>query len=271
MIRGMGWQRDLPDFRDYNTNTDEIKRILDASNTLKSNVTNPESVDLREWCSPIEDQQYIGSCTAHAGVGLMEYYQRRVYGKHLDLSRLFLYKVTRRLLGWQGDTGGYLRTTMQAMAMFGVPLEKHYPYQPEEYENEPQAFDYAMAHNFQAMKYFRLDSNGISGQMLLDHIKWMLAAGLPCMFGFTVYSSLTNDGWIPFPNKNDTLQGGHAIVAVGYNDTMGGGALKIRNSWGTSWGHDGYGWLPYDYVLRGLASDFWSMAEAGFVDSDLFA
>ena len=268
MKYSLGWHRDLPDVRDYTRDTTEVKEILAHSDRLKESTTTV-GIDLREWCSPIEDQGHIGSCTAHAGVGLLEYYQRRVYGKHLDLSRLFLYKTTRRLMGWMGDTGAYLRTTMQAMVMFGVPLEKHYAYIPAAFDNEPSAFDYAMAQNYKSLKYFRLDSGGIKGDMLLEHIKWMLAAGLPSMFGFTVYSSLSDKAWIPYPEEGDTVEGGHAVVAVGYDDDEN--ALLIRNSWGTSWGDNGYGYLPYDYVRDGLATDFWTMAEAGFVDSELFA
>lgn len=267
----MGWQPDLPDIRDFTIETPAVKGILDKSAPLKSyRSALPDDVDLRKWCSPIEDQEDIGSCTANAGVGLMEYYQRRVFGKHLDLSRLFLYKTTRNLLGWDGDTGAYLRTTMKAMVMLGVCPESHLPYNTFDFDEEPEAFHYALAQNFQSVKYFRLDVFGIQGQMLLDQIKWMLAAGLPSMFGFTVYDSISNDGWIPFPKEGDKVAGGHAIVAVGYDDQQGNGALLIRNSWGTNWGHDGYGWLPYEYVLRGLASDFWCMSQAEFVDSDLF-
>ena len=75
----------------------------------------PDSVDLKEWCSPIEDQGELGSCTAQAGVALVEYFERRAFGKHLDASRLFLYKATRNMLHWTGDTGAFLRTTMGAI------------------------------------------------------------------------------------------------------------------------------------------------------------
>jgi C1A family cysteine protease len=111
-LKGMGWERDLPDFRDLTPQSSSIKGIRSQSKRLQKTVKAvPSSVDLREWCSPIEDQEDLGSCTANAGVGLLEYFQRRAYGKHRDGSRLFLYKATRNLLGWVGDQGAYLRTT----------------------------------------------------------------------------------------------------------------------------------------------------------------
>jgi C1A family cysteine protease len=276
---GMGYLRDLPDIRDYHVESDPIRKILKGSKPLKDAVKSTlTKVDLRDWCSPIEDQESIGSCTAHAGVGMLEYYQRRAFGKHIDASRLFLYKATRNLLGWTGDTGAYLRDTMKAMVMCGVPPEKYWPYEIAKYDEEPSAFLYALGDNYQAIKYYRLDPAGTTRAQRLEAIKNNLAAGLPSMFGFTVYSSIPGSGdgkgEIPFPQAGDTVQGGHAVLAVGYDDAKkigsAKGALLIRNSWGTSWGADGYGWLPYDYVLKGLANDFWSLVQADFVDTDLF-
>src|SRR5512137_2089688 len=121
-IGGTGWRRDLPDFRDYTTDTIEVKEVLARSKPVGTvRATLPTSVDLAPWCSSIEDQGDLGSCTAHAGVGLFEYFERRAFDNYLDGSRLFLYKATRNLLGWTGDTGAYLRTTMKAMVLFGTP------------------------------------------------------------------------------------------------------------------------------------------------------
>jgi C1A family cysteine protease len=282
---GLGWLPDYPDFRDYTEDEKSVKAMLTkvgVTKTLKAAL--PTSVDLRAWCPPVENQGSIGSCTANAGVAIFEYFERRAFGKHIDASRLFLYKTTRNMLHWTGDTGAFLRTTMGAMVLFGVPPEEYWPYVIADYEKEPSAFCYAFALSYKAISYYRLDPPGTTKSALLTHIKTNLAGGLPSMFGFTVYSSYTQSnstGKIPYPTKGEKIVGGHAVVAVGYDDsvkiknTSAGateykGALLIRNSWGTGWGNNGYGWLPYEYVLKGLAVDWWSMIKAEWVDTGAF-
>jgi len=243
----------------------------------------PGSVDLKDWCSQIENQESLGSCTANAGVGLVEYYERRAFGRHIDASRLFLYKLTRNLLGWTGDTGAFLRTTMAAMVLFGVSPREHWPYIVTDFDKEPSSFCYAFAQNYQTIQYFRLDPPNTPKDLLLKRIKSLLAAGLPSMFGFTVFSSIGqvgNDGKIPYPCQGERILGGHAIVAVGYDDEVEienttceaktTGALLIRNSWGTAWGNEGYGWLPYEYILEGLAIDWWLLLKNEWVDTKKF-
>ncbi len=286
---GMGWLPDYPDFRDYTATHVEVKPALDrarekAGIASRRNSDLPTAVDIRRWCPPVEDQGNLGSCTANAGVGVVEYFVKRAYGKDLDASRLFLYKVTRRLAHLEGDSGAFLRTTMGALALFGVPPEEYWPYEIDRFDEEPPAFCYAFAQNYQAIKYFRLDPPGSEGDEVLQRIKSNLASGIPAMFGFTVYTSISQastDGKIPFPAPGEKIEGGHAVVAVGYDDSVKiknvagegfetKGALLIRNSWGISWGDKGYGWLPYEYALTGLARDWWCLISAEWVDAEEF-
>lgn len=278
LLGSTGWRRDLPDFRDYTRESEKIDRVLSLPSipTETSPALVAAGVDLRKWCSSVENQQSLGSCTANAGVAMMEYYQKRLYGQYLDGSRLFLYKATRSLLGWVGDTGATIRATMKAMTLFGIPPEEYWPYDINKFEEEPPAFVYALAQNYQALHYYRLDPPGRPLDQVLLMIKKNLVAGMPIMFGFSVYSSMPGIGQgvdIPFPKEGDALLGGHAVMACGFDPArqIGDctGALLIRNSWGLEFGDGGYGWMPESYVLKGLACDFWALVKAEFANTSL--
>lgn len=296
--RKFGWRRDLPDFRDYTVehnqlserlkllgNQEPVREILKKTGVTKRQAKKiPAKVDLRKWCSPIEHQGNIGSCTAQSGVGILEYFEKRSFGKIIDASRLFLYKTTRNLMKETGDCGGFLRYTMGAMALFGLPPEEYWPYDEDQFDEEPPAFCYSYAQNYQSLQYYRHDPSETPRKTILESVKTHLAAGLPSMFGFTVYSSYVQadkNGMIPYPTKNERIAGGHAIVAVGYDDKLkiknenpGGsettGAILIRNSWGKEWGEQGCGWLPYEYILKGVADEWWSLIKNEWIESGEF-
>lgn len=286
---GLGWLRDTPDFRD--TTLKELSarfakraevRDREAYDRVVSALKKaapmalPPAVDNSAECSPIEHQGHLGSCTAHAAVGMIEYMERRAFNTYIDASRLFVYKTTRDLLGWTGDTGAFLRTTMKALTLFGAPPESDWPYAINRFDQEPTSYLYAYAGNYKALQYMRLDPSGQPAANTLIEIKKALSRRYVAMFGFSVFSSLTNDAHIPFPTPQDRQVGGHAVLAIGYDDNVQcpncktRGALRIRNSWGPTWGNHGYGWLPYDYVLAGLAVDFWTCYKFDWVNTGVF-
>ncbi len=273
----MGWLRDWPDFRDYTLGHDKIAPLFKAAEGASP------AVDLRQYCSPVEDQGNIGSCTLNALAGLVEYHERRTRGKFLDVSRLFLYKASKNMLHWSGDTGMFVRTAMGALKLFGACPEAYWPYDVSKLDEEPPAFCYAFGQSFQSISYYRLDN--VSFNSLVARIKGILTRKQAVVFGFTAYSSIVeagaNGGLIPYPIEGESAIGGHAVLAVGYDDdkvikgqtpnapaTMG--AFLIKNSWGEGWGDAGYGWLPYYYAMTGLTADWWALTKAEWVETGSF-
>src|ERR1051326_2072793 len=287
VLRGMGWLPDVPSVRDYSTSHPEIRPLLAKTRVTESLAAPPalpDKVDLRAHFPPVVDQQNLGACTANAAAALIGYFEKKALGRSANASRLFIYKAMRNLTGTKGDAGAYLRTTMEALALFGAPPEDYWPYDGSaessnnHFDMEPNAFCYAFARNFTAMKYVRLDPVRDTPQQTLGNIRVYLSAGLPSIFGFPAYDEYMNagpDGKVAFPAFSSQLQGGHANAAVGYDDhlTIGAdtGALLVRNSWGTGWGMQGYGWLPYKYVTQNLAVDWWTAVKQSWIDTGQFA
>jgi C1A family cysteine protease len=260
----MGFRRDLPDFRDLSFEDHEIQGIFRISTPYKAATSPgavlPASVDLRKWCTRVRDQGALHASTAFAVTGLIEYFDRRAFAKHTDYSALFLYRATRDLLGIAGDDGAELRSTLKALATFGIP-----------------AFCYSFDEQFRTMRYFRLDGALPDPKATLLNLRRCLAARMPAVFGLSIYSSFPVAGEgseIRMPEPGERLLGGQALMAVGYDDErMIGpdqGAVLVRNSWGAEWGDKGYAWLPYRYVEEGLAVDWWTLVRSDFVNTDLF-
>ena len=234
------WKRDLPDRRDH---------VYQLAKTAL-----PTSVDLRNFCSPIEDQGNLGSCTAQAIAGQIELINRKNTKTH-DVSRLFIYYQERLLEGTiRYDSGAYIRDGLKAVNKYGAPLESIWPYSIRAFAAKPTAGAYADA--------LRRRVNGYARCVDFAAVKNALAAGNPVTVGFSVYSSFegtlnNTTGMMPYPNTaTESYLGGHAVCLVGYRDSDS--RFIARNSWGTSWGNNGYFYMPYQVIQNtSMSSDFW--------------
>lgn len=283
---GTGYLVDPYSAKDY-TLEDTIKHKFFDDKTLKTiqKSAYPSNGGMSESdFTLIKNQGRIGSCTAHAGVAIMEYYIKKRTGTNYNLSELYLYYVTRFLLGWENrDSGAYLRKTMEALTRFGVPEEKFWVYDTKKWNVAPGNLVSELANDYNAVRYMRIDSINKKPEDVLQSIKSMLNRKFPIMFGFTCYKNALQNaaksGNIQFPSNQDKKIGGHAVVIIAYDDQhiikdsngiSNSGAVKIRNSWGTNWGNNGYGWLSYDYILKKYARDFWIMQKADWIQESLF-
>lgn len=291
---GTGWRPDPPDDRDFHLGHEKVRELLGRTGVpeaIAGKVARllPGSADLREWCSPVQYQGRYNTCTAHVTAGMVELLESKAHGTYVPASRLFLYQVARRILGESGDPGVYLRQMMGTVALVGVPPEKYCPYldtsidHDPRLDDQPDAFLYAVARDFGGARYFRLDEVGSSPEQILNRMRACLTASLPSSLGFTLYMSslraASESGQVPMPQADEKPVGSHAVLVVGYDDDkeIGGdgvettkGALLFKNSWGESWGQEGYGWLPYEYVARSLAKDCWSITHARWIDTNAF-
>lgn len=234
------WKPDKRDSRDYKYSV--TQKVI------------PNIVDLRPYCSPIENQGNLGSCTGQAIAGAIELLNKR-NGKHNDISRLFIYYYERLLLGTVNyDSGAYIRDGIKVTNHYGASLESHWPYDIRKFRQEPISEAKVDALKRRVTRYERVTS--------FDGCIDALNNGYPIIMGFHVYSSfMTNNvartGNMPYPNtKRERLLGGHAVLLVGYNKTKK--VFIARNSWGTSWGDKGYFYMPFNVVTNtSMSSDYW--------------
>jgi C1A family cysteine protease len=273
----------LPDIRNYTMTSPQVFKAYQRAGVFcgdDGDLIIPPQVDISEFDSPVEDQGTQGTCTANAGAGLLEHLERKTYGTYIDHSRKFLYKMARQLNDVTGDVGATVPATLGSIVIFGMPPEKYWPYS-KGVDDQPTAFVHGLAQNYQGTNYVNISKAGTTPAQFLNNMKINITSGLPVIFGFTMYSSISScdNGYIKYPLPGETAEGGHCVISVGFNDTVeinngsytSTGAFYIKNSWGTSWGIDGYGWLPYDYITNGIAWDGWVLINAEWIELGQFS
>ena len=242
-----GWIPDLPDQRDCYYPVSDLKpSVL------------PTEVDLTARCPSVYDQGQLGSCTGNAIAAAIQFDKIK---QNLDgatpPSRLFIYFNERVLEGTvDSDSGAQIRDGIKSVAKIGACDEPLWPYDIAKFKVKPDKNCYLEALKHTALDYQRLVQSSVS-------MKTCLAAGNPFVFGFTVYESfegaeVAKSGMVPLPKTGEKVLGGHAVLAVGYDDKTE--CFIVRNSWGTVWGKNGYFTIPYDYLINSdLAADFWTI------------
>ena len=216
------------------------------------------SADLRTYCAEVYYQLPLHSCSANAVCSALAFLGEKAGRPIVPPSRLFLYYNSRLLEGdTAADGGATIRNAIKAAAKPGLCPEPVWPYDAAQFASTPPASAYSGI-TTRAASYFRIDRS-------LHALKSCIAEGFPFVLGIDMYqSSLTaqQTGQVDMPSANDALLGGHAVLAVGYDD--GAQRFTVLNSLGATWGAQGYFTLPYAYFTDDkLSYDFWTIRELG--------
>lgn len=254
-IARYGWIPDLPDHRDvpYCAKPGALRAL-------------PPAVDLRDTLGnvPCYDQGELGSCTANAIAGALEFDEIAQAEAAIMPSRLFIYYNERAMEGTvDSDAGAMIRDGIKSVATLGNCPESQWPYSDDAsihgpFRQKPTDACYTAALERKALAYQRLARS-------VPLMKACLAEGFPFVYGFTVFESFEEpEKWqgnvMPMPAAEESVLGGHAVLAVGYDDARQ--VFIVRNSWGTGWGDAGYFYVPYLFMAHGdpvYASDFWTV------------
>jgi len=214
-------------------------------------------IDLREYIRYTQSQENVGCCTASAALTAAEIISAKA-GKPLNLSRLFVYYMTRKLQGRLGQKGAELKSTFDALSAHGTCIEQHWPFSPHRVDHEPSARAMQNA-QYRVGRFESVETSNFNS---------ILDKGIPIVIGmhtgrlfWRMRGELNEQIYKPVNENDNRPTQGHAVTIVGYDDKIQNGCWIIANSLGLRWGHRGCGILPYScyadigesYVIRNFA------------------
>ena len=202
----------------------------------------PQSADLSGFFPTPGDQGSQSSCVgwavAYALKSAQESQERNWTpdGPERRFSPAFIYNQIKTTNNCKGGTS--FIAALNLLRRDGVPNLASFPYSEADCSRLPDAAVKQSAKEFRIADWRRVNVQDET------EIKNNIAAGFPVLFGMIVDQPFFNlRGSRPYAQFSGVNEGAHAMVVIGYDDSKG--AFKVINSWGTTWGDGGYGWISY--------------------------
>lgn len=222
----------------------------------------PKATDLTSQFPPPGDQGTQNSCVAWAvAYGVKTYLEGSE--RHWPIStsdHVFSPSFLYNQLNHKADCSGGLKfdDVLNLIHAGGVSSLQDFPYDPSTCSTLPNAAIRQSAAVFKIGEYRRVNVQDDT------EVKSQIVSGIPVIVGITadydfwkLYRGDRGKGIYTHQPLGKPV-GGHALVLIGYDDSKN--AYKVLNSWGQSWGDQGYGWIDYD--------TFHEMVQEGFVIQD---
>ena len=216
----------------------------------------PTKIDLRKDMSPVRNQGNFGSCTSFATMGLQEYLLKK-QNRYVQQAPAFNWYQSRRQTGSKGiDNGVPTEFAVKMLDAYGSLPESDMPYlSAAKQKDEKLRLGFLTQQPTGEMTAKAKKNRIVTGYKTvttLSAVKKSLSDGMPVVLAMRVFSSMGStpkSGLLPMPTNKDTFQGGHAVLAVGYDNAKR--VVIVRNSWGSDWADGGYFYMPYEYLKYG--------------------
>lgn len=243
------------DFQDFLRQLEESKQMLKGP--LGEGVQEEKKsfagvvaamVDYSSLMNPVRNQGNLGSGVGFAMAYTLEYFILKQLNIKVILSPLFIYYQARKIRdAVKLDAGAFIKDVIKVAQSNGIVEEESWPYKVSKFAVQPPKSTEKVIHYF---------VDDVAQVKTLKQIKDALSDFGPVIIGISIYESFYKEssGLIKMPARKESIIGGHAICLVGFDDqTL---LFKFKNCWGTEWGENGYGFIPYDYIEK-FSDDGW--------------
>jgi len=193
----------------------------------------PSVISWKDINIPVKDQGNKPYCSGFAGAGMKEIQERLDHNTIYSFSGDWLYHECKKIDGSPNEQGTYIRAAMKVLQNKGM------------YHRLNNKDFY-----FPIEAYARVNN--------LEELKVAVVSTGPLCIGVPVYKNWFKDYVINAPGPEENELGGHAILVTGYDDNKQ--LVEFKNSWGSSWGEQGYGYLTYRYI-NNLMESAWSAVD----------
>jgi len=246
-VKKYGYIPDIPDARDIYI-------------SFPKQINSLSSVDLRkgDLMPEIDNQGNLGSSVAHAIIAAYLYDLNKSGIKNINPSRQFIYYNQRLVSGTtEFDSGASIRDGIKVLNRLGTCPTEMYQYDPNFFTDKPSEDAYKNAYKYKHVIQYK------KVRIVLEDIMKIISIKIPIILGFTVYESfehpdVARTGIMPLPKFGEKIVGAHSVLIVGYDSSRN--YLLCRNSWGTSWGQEGYFWMPFAFINSRNCSDLWILS-----------
>ena len=240
-----------------NTDETEFNRIAKSAVRAKRDLNNlPDAFSIKQYAPEPGDQGNAGTCVAwsssYAARTISYCIQHLITDpaqiKSLRFSPNYVYHYVKQSTDLDCSAGAKVESAMKVLTEKGDVLLS---------DNVPDCVPAISrtletnAINYSIKAYSALtNSFGVISRNEILAIKKGISEKKPIIFSIKCYRSLFNvdqSGIWNIP-ANDSIVGNHAMCIVGYDDNKNGGSFEVMNSWGTSWGNKGFGWISYEQL-----------------------